>query len=228
MTSSAGRASDYYTGDRRADYLGLVVEPASVRWTAMNLPYFQRYVRSTDTVLDFGCSVGRLLLSLRAGTRMGVEVNDVASAQAQSAGIEIFRSSREVPSDVVDVVVSHHAIEHVLSPFDELVELRRVLRSGGRFVTMVPLENWRTNVFPKPSDPDNHLFAWTPLTFSNLLREAGFRVIKAETITRAPLPQSVRRHREVLGRYWSRTRADHLYGAVRGLRQVYLVAENPG
>ena len=49
-----------------------------------------------------------------------------------------------VPSQTIDVVISNHALEHTLSPFDELVELRRVLRSGRRLeVLWLPLDDWR-------------------------------------------------------------------------------------
>jgi SAM-dependent methyltransferase len=140
----------------------------------INRDKFAQYVKATDTVLDFGCASGSLLLSLEAAERIGIEVNPVTRGEAERAGVQAFESLEAIRDQTVDVVISNHALEHVLAPHYSLVELRRVLRPTGRLVICVPADDWRNAPRWRQGDPNHHLFAWTPLTLGNLLTEAGF------------------------------------------------------
>ena len=154
----------------------------------VDVPVFQQYVGPADTVLDFGCGSGALVAALSSGPKLGVEVNAAARHEASEAGVEVVASTGEVAVESVDVVISNHALEHVLDPLAELRLLRGVLKPGGRFVLRLPLDDWRTQRDPT-DDGNHHLFTWTPRLIANLLREAGFVVERSEVVTHAWPPR---------------------------------------
>jgi SAM-dependent methyltransferase len=145
---------------------------------------FDQHVETGQTVVDFGCGGGALLAALPAARRIGIEVNDVAAAAARQRGIEVVRSSSELEEAVADVVISNHALEHTVAPFDELRGLRRTLKASGRLVLWVPLDDWRGQRKPA-DDQDHHLYTWTPRLLRNLLSEAGFDVTDCRVVTSA-------------------------------------------
>lgn len=146
---------------------------------------FRDHVRASDVVLDFGCGEGGILANLPAAQRLGVEVTPTAREVAERRGLTMYRSADDIDEDSVDVVISNHALEHTLSPYAELVSLRRVLRSGGRLLLWLPIDDWRGQRAADRKDPNHHLYTWTPLLLGNLLDEAGFTVDECRAVTHA-------------------------------------------
>jgi SAM-dependent methyltransferase len=186
----------------------------------LNLFKFEPHVRPDDTVVDFGCGIGALLERLDARTKVGVEVSEPARREARARGLRVVASTRELEAESADVVVSNHALEHTLAPLDELRELRRVLRSGGKLVLWLPLDDWRSQRHSRP-DPNHHLYTWTPLLLSNLLEEAGFEVEQCRIVAHAWPPYTrlssrlPRRLFDLIARFWA---------IARRRRQVMAVA----
>lgn len=147
-----------------------------------NLFKFSQHIEPADRVLDFGCGSGALLqaVGLRDGSLIGVEINPSAQDHARSQGLEIVAELKDVPTSSVDVVISNHALEHVENPIGILREMRRVLRSGGRIVIVVPCD--RASFAFSEKDPDRHLFSWSAGNLGNLARVAGFNVLVAQEI----------------------------------------------
>lgn len=147
-----------------------------------NLHKFEDVVVETDCVIDFGCGGGFLLSHLQCAKRIGIEPNDAAAQQLQSLGIHHFRTCSEVIGalghSIADVVISNHALEHVLNPLQELKELRTVLKPGGIAVFYVPCETYRL-AFNR-HDQNRHLFSWSPQSLGNLFREAGYEVVSVK------------------------------------------------
>jgi SAM-dependent methyltransferase len=181
---------------------------------------FATHVGPADTVVDLGCGSGAILATLPAARRIGVEPNEPVRAAAAERGIEVVASAAELPAGEADVAISNHALEHALSPYEELRELHRALRPGGRLVVYVPIDDWRAQRRPRP-DPDHHLYTWTPQLLANLLDEAGFDVRECRVVTHAWPPRAERLLRlpdpvlHALGRAWS---------ALRRRRQTMAVA----
>jgi SAM-dependent methyltransferase len=220
-TPSVGRHYDgelgeaYYRWQQRGADLGARIDGFK----------FAPYVGPRDTVLDFGCGGGAMLASLLCARRLGVEPNPAARAAAEARGLEMHATAAEVPGGVADVVMSNHALEHALSPLQELRELHRVLRPGGRLVIWLPLDDWRRQRRAEPGDINHHLYTWTPLLLSNLLDEAGFRVLECRVVARA-WPQ---RHEELF-RLLPRRAFDAVaraWAVALRHRQVMAVAERP-
>lgn len=141
------------------------------------------HMESSDTVLDFGCADGSLLAALPNGRKMGVEVNPVSREKALARGLDVFDSVDAIADDSVDVVVSSHVLEHTLKPLDEIVSLRRTLRSGGRLLLLLPIDDWRAQKRWALPEPNHHLYTWTPQLLANLLSEAGYRVRSIDVLT---------------------------------------------
>jgi SAM-dependent methyltransferase len=216
---AAGR---HYTGARGSEYLAYQRRFGELG-ARLNLPKFERHVRPTDAVVDLGCGIGALLERIEAASKTGVEVGEAARAEAEARGLRVLPSASDLESDSADVVISNHVLEHTVSPFDELRELRRALRPGGKLVLWLPIDDWRSQRRPA-ADPNHHLYTWTPLLLSNLLEEAGFEVEECRVVTHAWPPYTgtlvglPRAAFDLLARAWS---------VLRRRRQVVAVARRP-
>lgn len=194
ITPDQEMVSPHYQGERGARYARTVQRQRSLAGV-LNREKFAGFVRPEDTVLDFGCSSGELLASLDVAERIGIEVNAVTRDEAIRAGLRVLTSLHSIADQSVDVVISNHALEHVLSPHSALRDLRRVLRPAGRLVLCVPADDWRNARRWRSGDPDHHVFAWTPLTLGNLLTEAGFNPVFVRMRQRAWPPMYKHLHR---------------------------------
>jgi SAM-dependent methyltransferase len=172
-------AARHYTGDAGRRYHDRRAQQRGTAEQAGRAVYFQGVSTEADVLLDFGCGTGGIAQALPARRRLGVEINETAGAEAATRLDEVHRSLAPVADASVDVAISFHALEHVSNPLEILADLHRVVRPGGRLRAIVPSESplllprhrgWRAD------DPDHHLYAWTPLTFGNLVSTAGFEV----------------------------------------------------
>jgi len=152
---------------------------------------FASYIKQNDKVLDFGCGGGYLLDKLICYKRYGVEINPKAIKEAQKKNIEVYKSIDEIP-ELVDKIISHHALEHIDCPFLILKKFYDVLKDNGLVIVVVPIDDWRNEKKYIPNDINQHLYTWTPLLLSNLLVKAGFKIIKVEILHHAWIPWSRR------------------------------------
>lgn len=159
----------------------------------LNTWKFTPHLLTTDHVLDFGCGGGWLLSELRVAKKYGIEPNPAARGCCLKLGIEAFASIEEMPSGLCfDVIISHHALEHVPYPIEALRELGQRLKIGGKLVIVLPIDDWRAQRDFSGKDIDHHLHTWTPRLLANTLAEAGFSTERAQVITDA-WPPSVDR-----------------------------------
>tara|TARA_B100000787_G_C16190975_1_gene297474 strand:+ start:1861 stop:2511 length:651 start_codon:yes stop_codon:yes gene_type:complete len=153
-----------------------------------NLTKFSDYINENDTVLDFGCGGGFLLKNINCKKRIGVEVNPTAASIARKNGIEIYDSVVDILDEYVDVIISNNALEHTLQPLDELKELKKKLKIGGKIIFVVPCES--INYSYKPNDINHHLFSWSPMCLGNMFTEAGFSLIESKAYIHKWPPKS--------------------------------------
>lgn len=156
----------------------------------INARKFSAYIQSEHTVLDFGCGNGALLYQLNCHKRIGVEINPAAREAAQALGIEVHATLDEIPDHCADVVLSNHALEHVLCPLQVLRTAHDKLKPAGLLVLCVPIDDWRTQNYVDERDSNHHLYTWTPLLMGNLLAEAGYAVERVWVYTHAWPPSS--------------------------------------
>ena len=139
---------------------------------------FKKYISINDTVLDFGCGGGYLLNKIVCKNKIGIEVNFKAAECARLKGISVYQNANEVPNEHVDIIISNHALEHTLNPYEEIKTLHNKLKNGGKIIFVVPCESVSCRYQPK--DINHHLYSWSPMCLGNLFTEAGFTVLESK------------------------------------------------
>lgn len=155
----------------------------------INARKFLPYLGESDRVLDFGCGGGSLLANLNCRQKVGVEINPTARSEAVANGIVVYENVEDVPAGSVNVIISNHALEHVLNPYEALRLLFNVLAPGGKIVLALPFDDWRTQPREDINDINHHLYTWSPLLIGNLLHEVGLVDISAFVYSHAWPPR---------------------------------------
>ena len=183
---------------------------------------FAPFVRNSDVALDFGCGDGRILAGLQCRKRYGVEVNAIARVEAARV-INVYADIDEIPSDILfDVIISHHALEHVDHPLLQLGRIRARLNRNGKVVLVVPSELWLKQRAYRSSDINQHLYTWTPQSLGNLFTRAGFVVERVEMLRHRLLPRTLTVYRMVPKRLFHY--CCNAWGMLTRTRQIRIVA----
>ena len=142
---------------------------------------FNGLITKGMSVLDFGCGAGSLLAQFNGIVKYGVEINPIAREQALKNGINCHATVKTLPLNYFDLIISHHALEHVEDPLGELRSLYECLKTGSKICIVVPCD---TKFYKyKPNDINQHLFSWSPMNLGNIITCAGFEVIESYSIT---------------------------------------------
>lgn len=142
--------------------------------------------RKTNRLLDVGCSAAFFLKLARdrKWEVQGVEVSDFGvKFSREDLRIPVFQGflqDAHFPDESFDAVFSSHVIEHVGNPVNLFMEMRRILRTGGALITVLPTQ------FASPSyrffgkwtgeGPPRHVSYFTKPVFEDRLRQLGFSV----------------------------------------------------
>lgn len=182
---------------------------------------FEKYINPDDIVLEFGCGGGYFLNKIKARKKIGIEINPVAVKNAQVLGLRVYTSIDEVKDSSIDVIYSHHVLEHLPNPYEALTKLRNKLKNNGKMVFIVPYDahfiHWQAN------DRNMHLYTWNSMTAGNLFSSAGYKVIKVRYL-RYQWPPGASYIRKFFGirclNFLSK-----LYALLFGYREVQIIAE---
>ena len=176
---------------------------------------FKRFDFTNSIVLDFGAGAGNLLNNLIAKDKRAVEINVNAHGILKERGITTYSTIEDVPSGIVDFVISHHSLEHVPYPIEALREMKRILKKGGSLLLWVPIDDWKNQKRFNAKDINHHLNTWTPQLIGNSLVEAGFSsdVIEARIVSHAWFPFYFYFYRypgfDFICKIWARFRRSH-------------------
>ena len=167
-------------------------------WRVLCKHFLQRYVLETDTVLDIACGSGEFIRNIRAGRRIGVDINP-ENAPRVGDGIEFHpidaTDLAPIEAASIDVCFSSNFFEHLPSKdaLDRVLnESYRVLKPGGRFVSMHPNLRYAPGEF---WDYYDHLLPLTDRSCAEAFAKAGFDLVDVidrfmPFSTRSRLPQS--------------------------------------
>jgi SAM-dependent methyltransferase len=181
---SANRVEALYAGEAGERYFAHRNRQNRLSAQWYSALQFKKHIDPHATVLDFGCGTGGILSQIPCRRRIGIEVNESSIIAAQAAGIEVHPSILDVPNASIDVVMSHHALEHIAQPFQIVSEFLRVLKPGGKLIIVVPCEPGRRRRFRTWHEQlDMHLYSWNPLSLGNLVVACGFSNIEAWAAT---------------------------------------------
>jgi len=143
------------------------------------LPFFA----SAGRYLDIGCGIGGLLASLppAAGRALhGIDFSPVAISKTSARITGDFVVGRAealpYPDQSFDRVSCTETLEHVDDPETIIVEMARVLRSGGKLLITVPEASLDLLDHQWPGGINLHINKFTIASLSEHLQEAGLAV----------------------------------------------------
>jgi SAM-dependent methyltransferase len=142
-------------------------------------------IHSGMRVLDVGCGSGDSLSFYleRGASTFGVEINAQACEEGRKKGHKMFcgeLSEAGYEDEFFDIVLFHQSLEHVFSPRVTLLEVRRILKRGGKVWISVPNHSGiQARLFGRwfyAIESPRHLFGFTPTTVGLLLTHTEFQV----------------------------------------------------
>ncbi|MFT4575908.1 MAG: 2-polyprenyl-3-methyl-5-hydroxy-6-metoxy-1,4-benzoquinol methylase [Polaribacter sp.] len=118
-------------------------------------PEMLRYIpNSAKTILEIGCGSGNFSAQLvKEGVETwGVEPFEESAKEAQRKLYKVVVGTleeklSELPDNYFDVIVMNDVIEHLLEPWDDIVNLKSKLKKEGVLVTSIPNVRYSKNIF---------------------------------------------------------------------------------
>jgi 2-polyprenyl-3-methyl-5-hydroxy-6-metoxy-1,4-benzoquinol methylase len=144
-------------------------------------------------LLDVGCNEGRgLKIYAHNGFQAeGLELNETAADVARRAGFTVHTCdlSDFNPAAPYDVVVLSNVLEHSLDPKQMLLDVRRLLKSGGQVWISCPnSRSWLRKTFGSfwiNWHVPFHISHFSAETLQKLLTQTGFTAVETAQITPA-------------------------------------------
>jgi SAM-dependent methyltransferase len=179
-------AGDYFLHGRNP--LGRIIAEAKP-WLRDHFPesllYAPLKLDFDSRILDFGCGSGRLLQTLHYFGFRDLTGADAFIEQDISypTGVKIYKRSLEELAPSFDLVMLHHAFEHLPDPLEALKQVHRLLGDGKYCLLRIPVVNYaweKYGVNWVQLDPPRHLFLYTEKSLRMLAEQAGFGVEEVE------------------------------------------------
>ncbi len=155
---------------------------ASRRFWRPIAEYLQRYVRRDGCTLDLGAGYCHFLWNIESHRKIAVDVNEELLHRFAPPGTATFAAGgaglSSIASDVLDTVFASNVYEHFPDRDDvarSFTEVRRVLRSGGRFVILQPNFAYCARRY---FDFFDHRLAFTHRGMAEGVQAAGFIIEK--------------------------------------------------
>ena len=156
------------------------------------IPFFKEYVSVDSSVIDIGCGSGYGTYKLKelgyqvSGIDLSEEMIELASKQLNDDVPLYVGSVDNLPfeDESFDHAMLINVIEWTENPIDALIEIKRILKSGGMLcagilgATAGPRANSYRRLY-KESVPMNTLMPWE---FFQLAKENGFRLIAEHVV----------------------------------------------
>lgn len=151
-------------------------------------------------VLDVGCGDGLAgqLMHRRYGCEVrGLEIQPSLAARARARGVTAWlydgRGAMPFKSESFDVVTCFHTLAHVADPFATMLEMRRILKPGGRLGIVTPNRWYTLAMLPKNLVNDYRpdlsvLRYYGPRSLGVLMRDVGYARAWTYCIGEKPWP----------------------------------------
>lgn len=161
-----------------SEYFDMQLEYAKVD-SILDAVFFQKYIYPESNIAEFGSGGCLLLNKIQCKSKVGIEINPFARKYAESLNVKTVEKVEELEDESLDIVISTHALEHCLSPYEIVCGLYRKLKVGGKAIVVVPYEPLSYGYML--NDISQHLYTWTERTLGNLFRAANFYIRETGT-----------------------------------------------
>jgi SAM-dependent methyltransferase len=160
--------NDYYYRTR-AEYIYETI------WKKLKL-------RGDEKILDFGCGMGQNIFLVK-NQSIGYDVSKFAVDFCLKKGINATTDYSKLKDDSFDIIISTEVFEHLENPYETLVELRKKLKRGGKFVITVPRGlDYKDGKLDSYLDESQELYGWSIPTLKNLLIRTGYNPLFSKNI----------------------------------------------
>ncbi|MFC2161470.1 class I SAM-dependent methyltransferase [Acidobacteriota bacterium] len=156
------------------------------------LSLIETYSCLEKNLIDVGCGPGFFLKAAEewGWQTKGVEISKVAADYANKVvHVDVYNGrleDAELPSGSFNVVTLLDVIEHLENPKQTLRQIHRILNKGGKIILNTPdYYSLSRNILKKDwavLSPAEHLYNFSQKTLSQMLSEAGFRVIEIQNL----------------------------------------------
>ena len=158
-------------------------------------------LNNNGIMLDVGCGEGRHIFGVMQDYPqmkcVGLDMDNASLNRAEegyqyfesisNAGAEFIKGSAyslPFPDESIDLIVCSEVLEHLHEYNDAVVEIHRVLKSGGKFYASVPA-SWPEKVCWSLSkdyqnQPGGHLRIFNQLELVSEIKESGFKFLSSE------------------------------------------------
>jgi SAM-dependent methyltransferase len=136
----------------------------------------------TTSILDVGCGTGlRLYILCELGFQnlLGVDPH-IKASQTYRNGLKIEKKSLRDIAGSWEIIMFHHAFEHIHNPLETLQQVRRLLAPNGHCILRIPTaeshawEHYRTDWVQL--DAPRHFFLHTRASINHLANASGLRL----------------------------------------------------
>jgi ubiquinone/menaquinone biosynthesis C-methylase UbiE len=188
---------NYYKGDKGKQYFEARQNENDEYRYFLNAKFFTPFIKENSRVLEFGSGSGKLMYGIKQSVSFpfelfGFEINDTSVNAANEKGLHTTSDFSLIEKQgPFDVIYTSHVLEHISDIQKELLNLKKLLRKGGKLVVLLPIDDWKNKYqqsFSK-NDIDKHLHTWTPRLFANNLFELDFEVSECKVIRQAWHPK---------------------------------------
>lgn len=150
------------------------------------LKIIEGYAIGQGLLLDVGAATGFFMdLAKQKGWEVkGVEISDFAAQKARNKGLVVKTGTLElmVFSELFKVITMWDVIEHVDDPASQIKKAYELLAPGGILVINTPdASSFFARILSKRWHlfvPPEHLFYFNPNNLGEILRSAGFTILK--------------------------------------------------
>jgi len=168
-------------------------EPCAIGWLISSLYFPNRAMAALKrlnppkeaAILDVGCGSGHLLLDLQnLGFRCLAGVDPYLESQLDyQGGLTVYKKTLDQFEGRFDVIMLHHAYEHMDNPLEVLKALSRLLNPDGTIILRIPVASsygWRHyGVNWVNLDAPRHLFLHTTSSIGHLAKQTGLAIVQS-------------------------------------------------
>ena len=164
-------------------------------WDYRDKVIFKNIEENSSVILDVGCGEGitleKLLKAYPDKDIKGVDINEENIDICKSYNLSVLKGdilNLDIANETVDCCILSEVIEHVKNYSSALIEIKRILRKGGKLIIVFPNDfvfkfaRIATFRFREAFYNPGHVRQWIPRSMKRCLKSLGFEIVKLKNI----------------------------------------------